>query len=74
MASGFETASPAQRAHVSTAHTPRTSVAVVMTGKADLRAWTALADGGKLIFPKLAHGGVTVAFSKVTFELSFKER
>ena len=34
----------------------------------------ALADGGKLIFPKLAHGGVTVAFSKVTFELSFKER
>ncbi len=34
----------------------------------------ALADGGKLIFPKLAHGGVTVAFSKVTIELSFKER
>ena len=34
MASGFETASPAQRAHVSTAHTPRTSVAVVMTGMA----------------------------------------
>ena len=33
----------------------------------------ALADGGKLIFPKLAHGGVTVAFSKVTIELSFKE-
>ncbi len=31
---GFETASPAQRAHVSTAHTPRTSVAVVMTGMA----------------------------------------
>ena len=35
---------------------------------------SALADGGKLIFPKLAHGGVTVAFSKVTIELSFKER
>ena len=35
---------------------------------------TALADGGKLIFPKLAHGGVTVAFSKVTIKLSFKER
>ena len=34
----------------------------------------ALAGGGKLIFPKLAHGGVTVAFSKVTIELSFKER
>ena len=34
----------------------------------------ALADGGKLIFPKLAHGGVTVAFSKVTIKLSFKER
>lgn len=34
----------------------------------------ALADGGILIFPKLAHGGVTVAFSKVTIELSFKER
>lgn len=34
----------------------------------------ALANGGKLIFPKLAHGGVTVAFSKVTIELSFKER
>ena len=34
----------------------------------------ALADGGKLIFPKLAHGGVTVAFSKVSIELSFKER
>ena len=34
----------------------------------------ALADGGKLIFPKLAHSGVTVAFSKVTIELSFKER
>lgn len=34
----------------------------------------ALADGGELIFPKLAHGGVTVAFSKVTIELSFKER
>ena len=34
----------------------------------------ALADGGNLIFPKLAHGGVTVAFSKVTIELSFKER
>ena len=34
----------------------------------------ALADGGKLIFPKLAHGGVTVAFSNVTIELSFKER
>ena len=34
----------------------------------------ALADGGKLIFPKLALGGVTVAFSKVTIELSFKER
>ena len=34
----------------------------------------ALADGGKLIFPKLAHGGVTIAFSKVTIELSFKER
>mgnify|MGYP004446568947 CR=1 FL=1 len=34
----------------------------------------ALADGGKLIFTKLAHGGVTVAFSKVTIELSFKER
>ena len=34
----------------------------------------ALADGGKLIFPKFAHGGVTVAFSKVTIELSFKER
>ena len=34
----------------------------------------ALADGGKLFFPKLAHGGVTVAFSKVTIELSFKER
>ena len=34
----------------------------------------ALADGGKLIFPKLAHGGVTVAFSKVTIGLSFKER
>ena len=34
----------------------------------------ALADGGKLIFSKLAHGGVTVAFSKVTIELSFKER
>lgn len=31
-------------------------------------------DGGKLIFPKLAHGGVTVAFSKVTIKLSFKER
>ena len=34
----------------------------------------ALADGGKLIFPKLAHSGVTVAFSKVTIDLSFKER
>ena len=34
----------------------------------------ALAGGGKLFFPKLAHGGVTVAFSKVTIELSFKER
>ena len=34
----------------------------------------ALAEGGKLIFPKLAHGGVTVAFSKVTIKLSFKER
>ena len=34
----------------------------------------ALADGGKLIFPKLARSGVTVAFSKVTIELSFKER
>ena len=34
----------------------------------------ALAGGGKLIFPKLAHGGVTVAFSKVSIELSFKER
>lgn len=34
----------------------------------------ALADGGELIFPKLAHDGVTVAFSKVTIELSFKER
>ena len=34
----------------------------------------ALADGGKLIFPKLAHGGVTVAFSKVNINLSFKER
>ena len=34
----------------------------------------ALVDGGKLIFSKLAHGGVTVAFSKVTIELSFKER
>ena len=34
----------------------------------------ALAGGGKLIFPKLAHGGVTVAFSKVTIELSYKER
>ena len=34
----------------------------------------ALADGGKLIFSKIAHGGVTVAFSKVTIELSFKER
>ena len=34
----------------------------------------ALADGGKLILPKLAHGGVTVAFSRVTIELSFKER
>lgn len=34
----------------------------------------ALAGGGKLIFPKLAHGGVTVAFSKVTIKLSFKER
>ena len=34
----------------------------------------ALADGGKLIFPKLAHRGVTVAFSRVTIELSFKER
>ena len=39
-----------------------------------LQAVAALADGGKLIFPKLAHGGVTVAFSKVTIELSFKER
>lgn len=34
----------------------------------------ALVGGGKLIFPKLAHGGVTVAFSKATIELSFKER
>ena len=34
----------------------------------------ALADGGKLIFPKLVHSGVTVAFSKATIELSFKER